>query len=47
MAGKNQSMVAHSNESRNAPNGYMERGNPAETPALLRAINNKDNGSHM
>lgn len=44
---KLQGMKDHSENSRNATNGYMETGNDAEVQAKARAIRTNDNGSHM
>jgi hypothetical protein len=41
------SAIAHDKDSRNSVREYMETGNPAEKPALVRALRNNDNGSHM
>lgn len=44
---KLRSMEAESNDSREAQNGYMERGNPAAIAQKARVISNNDNGSHL
>lgn len=40
-ASKNQSMIDNSNDSRNAKNGYLEIGNPAEIAAAARVRTTK------
>lgn len=42
-AGRLQSAIDHSNDSRNSTHGYLEMGNPAGVHALQRAVNNKNN----
>lgn len=44
---KLQSMDAEDNASREADNGYMQRGNPAGSAHKQRVLTNEDNGSHM
>lgn len=44
---KLRSMETESNESREATNGYMERGNPAAIAQKSRVISKNDNGSHL
>ena len=44
---KLRSMKSESNESKEATNGYMERGNPAAIAQKSRVINNHENGSHL
>ena len=44
---KLRSMEAENNESKEAKNGYMERGNPARIAQKQRVLSNNDNGSHL
>lgn len=44
---KLQSMDAEDNSSREADNGYMQRGNPAGSAQKQRVLSNHDNGSHL
>lgn len=44
---KLRSMEIESNESREAKNGYMERGNPAAIAQKSRVVTRNDNGSHL
>jgi len=44
---KLQSMDAEDNASREADNGYMQRGNPAGSAQKQRVLTNNDNGSHL
>ncbi|MCT8978104.1 hypothetical protein N4T77_16050 [Clostridium sp. CX1] len=44
---KMKSMDAEDNASREADNGYMQRGNPAGIAQKQRVLANNDNGSHM
>lgn len=46
-AAKNQSMMDRSLDSLNSVTGYQDTGNYAQVQAKARALNNKDNGSHM